>query len=403
MISLRPCNPNMGLHLDSDVSLRSHAWTVIVLLLFFLACREAYAENGVTADKVIFGSTGALSGPVRIYGEQVLAGGRAYFSRLNKQGGVHGRKIEIMPLDDGYQPERAFENARKLIEDSKVFGLFGAVGTPTAAAVVPYLKHTEGLSLFPYTGGDFLRVPVIKSIFVSRASFSEETYTLAKYASTELGLRDFGIFYQDDIYGYACKSAIEKALGESSLRLKESGAYVRNTNSVDVALAAMLKSRPKAVFLISVKAPAVEFIRRAAQAGYKPIFLAPSPVGALDLLEAMGKDADNIYQTEAFPLATDTTQELVRDYQRDMKAAGYMTLSNLSLESYFGAAITAEALKRAGADLNKKKLISTLETMSDVDVEGVRVGFSPQNHQGASRIFLMKINAGVISPVKRLK
>ncbi len=374
--------------------------TWIAILILALSAR---AEDGVTPDRIVLGTSAAQTGPVKVYGDEMQIGAKAFFDRFNKSGGAHGRKVDIVYLDDGYQPERAFENTKKFVEEIKVFSMFGYVGTPTTAAIMPYVKKSEVPFLFPYTGGDFLRTPVVKNIFNTRVSYSDETYELTKYAVKELGIKDFGVFFQDDAYGTAGKTGIDRALGEAGLRSKVLGSYIRNTDNLDIALEEIMKVKPKAVFLVAVKKTAVNFIKKAAEKGYKPIYLAPSPVGTLDLIEAIGKEADNVYLAEVLPFPTDTSFQIVRDYQRDMKEIGQTRFSHITLEGYFNSAVTAEALKRAGKDLTRAKLTSAFEGMKGVDIGGIKVSFSGSQHQGLSQIFLVNIKAGQATPVKQLK
>src|SRR5262249_56624636 len=98
---------------------------------------SAAAENGVTADSITFGQAAVLEGPASALGRGMRTGIQAAFDEVNARGGVHGRKLKLISRDDGYEPERAIAETKKLIEDDKVFALIGPVGTPTSAAAQP--------------------------------------------------------------------------------------------------------------------------------------------------------------------------------------------------------------------------------------------------------------------------
>src|SRR4051794_38009749 len=90
---------------------------------------QAFAENGVSADKIVFGQAAALDGPASALGQGMKMGLEAAFAEANKAGGVKGRKLELKSIDDGYEPTKSIEAAKKLLDEDKVFALVGAVGT----------------------------------------------------------------------------------------------------------------------------------------------------------------------------------------------------------------------------------------------------------------------------------
>ena len=108
---------------------RFGSWMAVFGILFLIS--PVLAEDGVTADQIRIGQVCALSGPAQGLGKAMRAGATAYFEFINSQGGVHGRKIKLITLDDGYEPKRTFVATKKLLNDEKVFMLFGYVGTPT--------------------------------------------------------------------------------------------------------------------------------------------------------------------------------------------------------------------------------------------------------------------------------
>jgi ABC-type branched-subunit amino acid transport system substrate-binding protein len=116
------------------------------------AANTTAGETGVTADTILLGQSAALTGPTAVLGKQMNAGARLYFDYINKQGGVFGRKIELKALDDMYEPEEAVKNTKKLIEEDRVFALFGYVGTPTSQAVMPLVNQARIPFFAPFTG-----------------------------------------------------------------------------------------------------------------------------------------------------------------------------------------------------------------------------------------------------------
>lgn len=159
------------------------------------------AEDGVTAKRIVIGQSAAFSGPASELGTEMRSGAMAYFEHVNKQGGVHGRRVELVAIDDGYEPERAAANARKLIQGG-AFLLFGQVGTPTSNASKPIFTEAQVPFVGPFTGAESLRSPVNRYIFNVRASYYAETDKIVEQL-VNLGLTKIAVFYQNDDYGRA--------------------------------------------------------------------------------------------------------------------------------------------------------------------------------------------------------
>src|SRR5207302_6415878 len=155
----------------------------LLIALAVLLPQYAAAENGVTKDKIVLGQSVALTGPAAQLGIQMRNGARAYLDYVNTQGGVHGRKIELITLDDGYEPARSLPNTRKLIEEHKVFALIGYVGTPTSVPAIPVFTEAKVPFFGPFSGAEALRVPFNRYIFHVRASYYDETDKIVEQGS----------------------------------------------------------------------------------------------------------------------------------------------------------------------------------------------------------------------------
>jgi ABC-type branched-subunit amino acid transport system substrate-binding protein len=145
------------------------AW-VAATLLACVGCGTGWAEDGVGADSIVFGQAAVLDGAASALGQGMRAGIQAAFAEANAKGGVHGRKLNLISRDDGYEPDRAIAQTKKLIEDDKVFALIGAVGTPTAAAAQPIATAAKVPYIGAFTGAAFLRNPKLDNVVNIRAS-----------------------------------------------------------------------------------------------------------------------------------------------------------------------------------------------------------------------------------------
>jgi len=153
----------------------------VAFVALMAAATPALAEDGVSADKIIFGQAAALDGPASALGQGMKLGLEAAFAEANKAGGVKGRKLELKSVDDGYEPTRSIEAVKKLLGEDKVFALAGAVGTPTAAATLPIATAAGAPFIGAFTGVESLREPYKPLVVNVRASYYEETEAMVEH------------------------------------------------------------------------------------------------------------------------------------------------------------------------------------------------------------------------------
>jgi branched-chain amino acid transport system substrate-binding protein len=371
------------------------------LALLLAACSLiARAETGVTDKEILIGMSNAQSGPASALGRKLREGATAYFSRVNDAGGIDGRKLRLVSYDDGYEPERAAAMTGKLINDDKVFALFGYVGTPTSSAALPLVSKAQVPYIAPFTGAEMLRNPVNHIVFNVRASYFDETEAMVSHLMKDLNIRRIGVFIQDDAYGNAGKAGVMRALMKNDLQLVGEGRYKRNTADVDAGLAALKKANPQAVVMVGTYKACAAFVKKARASGFSPKFLNVSFVGTSDFIKEAGPDAEGVYITQVVPSPDDASLPLVRQYQADMKESGDAEFDYTSLEGYLDAAVLVEALTRTGKDLTRAKFLNTFENLQ-VDVGGVTVAYSPRSHQGLKGIFNTVVRSGKPVPITR--
>jgi ABC-type branched-subunit amino acid transport system substrate-binding protein len=351
---------------------------------------SAWAEDGVTDKEIRIGMANALSGPAAGLGTQLKAGAQAYIATVNAAGGVNGRKLTLLSEDDGYEPEKTAAVTRKLIEQDKVFALFGYVGTPTSAAAVPQVSKAGVPYLFPFTGAEFLRNPVNKWVFNVRASYFDETEIMVERLTKDLDVKKIALFIQDDAFGEAGKAGTMRALHKRSMKLVEEARYKRNTVDVDEGLAKLKAAAPEAVIFVGTYKTLAMAVKKAKAAGISAKFLTVSFVGTSDFIKEAGADGDGVYITQVMPSPDDTSVPLVKQYQQDMKGA---SINYTSLEGYADAVVLVEALKKTGANPTRAGLVATLEGIK-TDIGGLHIAYSASNHQGASQVFVTKVQGG---------
>lgn len=353
----------------------------------------AFADVGITDHKIILGQSAAFSGPAAQLGIQLHAGAKIYFDQVNAQGGVFGRKIEIIKLDDKYEADLAAANTKKLIEVDEVFALFGYVGTPTSNAALPIFTQAKVPFFAPFTGAQSLREPFNKQIFNIRASYFDETEHLVDRL-VKTGLKNIAVFYQNDAYGKAGLAGVERALKKLNVPMLEVATVERNSTDVAKAVEKILPKRPDVIIQISAYASCSAYIKEMRKAGYTGQFYNVSFVGSKALADTLGSEGPGIVISQVVPFPWHLATPVVAEYTKSMHKAGIQDLNFSSLEGFIAAKVFVEGLKRAGRNLSRDRLISALETIniSNYDTGGFDVAFSPSSHNGSKYVDMTVIS-----------
>lgn len=337
---------------------------------------------------LLLGQSAALSGPAAQLGLQMNRGAAIFFERLNAEGGINGRTVDLRVLDDGYEPDRCRANTQALIDKEGVFALFGYVGTPTSLAALPVVTAASVPFIAPFTGAEALREPFNRQVFHVRASYYDETALIVSQL-TALGLKKIAVMRQNDSYGQAGLDGVSRALASHSLEPTAVGLVQRNSVDVAAAVAAIVPTRPDAVVLIGAYKGCAAFIRAARAAGYGGSFYNVSFVGAQALADELGKQANGVVVSQVMPFPFSTTTPIAREYGDAVRRAGNNATANYSsMEGYLGAKVLAEGLRRAGANPTRDSLIAGLESLQRFNVGGYMVDFGPRDHTASSFVEL---------------
>jgi branched-chain amino acid transport system substrate-binding protein len=365
-------------------------WRWLGGILVAATALAAGAEPGVTATTILLGQSAAFSGPASELGSEMRAGALAYFQAINAAGGVSGRKIELRSLDDGYEPDRAAANTKKLIDDG-VFLLFGYVGTPTSNASKPIFTAARVPFVGPFTGAESLRNPLNRYIFNIRASYFDET---DKIVSQLVGqtLDRIAVFYQNDDYGKAGLAGVERAMQKRNLKIVATGTVERNTVDVTAAVKAIGSVEPQGVVMISAYKSCAAFIEAMRKAGYNPQFMNVSFVGSKALAHESGPAGRGVGISQVVPFPWNLSARVVKEYQQLLEAStGKQNYSWTSLEGFIAAKVLVEGLRRTGVDLTRERFIAAMEQIRDFDVGGFVVTFTPTDHSGSKFVELTVI------------
>lgn len=337
--------------------------------------------------KIVLGQSAPLTGPAASLGLQFKEGADLAFERANARGGINGRTIELVSLDDGYEPERCADNTRKLLS-SDVFSLFGYIGTPTSLAALPLASAARVPFFAPFTGAEALRTPFNRHVFHVRASYFDEAAEIVKQL-TAVGIKRIGVFYQDDSYGKTVLDGVTRALKAQQLAPVGLGTVERNTVAVDAAVKSILAEKPEAIVQISAYKPCAAFVRAARKAGFTGGFYNVSFVGTQSLMNELGADARGVVISQVMPLPFSATSPLAGEYLAAGKALGPKFEPNYGgIEGFVAARTFMEGLRRAGNNPTPDQMITSLESMRDFNLGGYFVDFSPTKHAGSKYVDL---------------
>ncbi len=359
----------------------------------------AAAEVGVTDSTVSIGMSSPFSGPNGAYGQEMKEAIAAYFGHLNRTGGVNGRKLELVALDDGYETERTVANTKKLIDEHKVFALLQYYGSsPTTQAMNDVFGPARVPLVGTISGAGTIRQsprenPNNRYMFNVRASYADETDAIINQL-VSLGLTNIAVFYQNDGFGLSGLEGVTAALKKHNVTPSAVGTVERNSLDVDAAVKAIAKANPQAVVMVTLFKPTAAFVKAMRKIGQNPQFMTLSPVGADLLANELGKDARGIGISQVMPYPFNDTTPVVREYQRLLQAQKKTGYSYYGIEAYVTAKVLVEAIRKCGKDLNREKLVQTLESMANMDVGGYRVNFNANERSGSKYVDLTVIGSG---------
>ena len=370
---------------------------------------SASGTPGVFDDRVVFGQSAAFSGPASQLGIGMNLGIAAAFAEANRNGGVQGRQLELVTLDDTYEPELAIINTTRLIEEDRVFALIGAVGTPTSRSATPVALEAGVPYIAPFTGAAFLRdAESLPNVINMRASYNQETEEMVQRLTTDLGLDRIGIMYQEDSFGRAGLNGALAALTKRGMEPAAVGLYPRNTTAVKTGLLDLKQGNPEGVILVGAYRPLAELIAWARHIGVDWEFINISFVGSNALADELGRLDPNkgagVFVTQVVPFPHDDSTPVVAAYHQ---ALAYYdpeaTPGFVSLEGYLAGRLAIAGLERCGSNPDRECFLEGLRSHEPINLDGFELQYGEGDNQGSDTVFLTMIDEeGKYIPLDRL-
>jgi ABC-type branched-subunit amino acid transport system substrate-binding protein len=345
---------------------QAFAQFAMVAALALAGASKANAQDGISKTAITLGQSVAMTGPAATLALPFAQGARLYFERVNAEGGVQGRKIELITLDDAGNAAAALVNTQKLLEQ-KVFALFGYYGSPQVSAVNPTLKGTDILLFGAMAGADELRGTRYPNVYSIRPGYAEEAAAIARHAET-LGMRKLVILHAEDSESLAALEGAEPTLGGLGVNLLLK-APLRDT-------AKAVAARPQSVLIISEPTGAAKAIRDLRGKGYNGPIYGFSNTGEGLLAAQLGPVGAGVVLVRVVPKSDSGRSPLVRQLQADAAAAKLGKPNVYMLEGYIAAWTFSEALRNAGKEPTRARLRNALDTtLHELNLGGFRVNF----------------------------
>ena len=382
---------------------------------------------GVTMNDLRIGMSAAFRGTAAGLGAEFYRGAQAYYNDVNGKGGVHGRAVSVVALDDGYEPIPCVKNTIQLLEKEPVFLLSNYVGTPTLTRALPVIKRyaeSQVLLVGNFTGAQPQReTPYADQVFNVRASYRQEMMALVD-RFWQLGARKFGVFYQIDAYGRSGTDGVARGLAAHGAQILAEATYPRGakfTDDMTPAVNALRRAGVDVVLCTGAYQGCGAFVRTARDAGWTVPISNLSFVGSdamLAILARHGKETGRDYtraliNSQVVPSYDDVSLPGVAEYRllmdrhnppvpealRDPNYA-VQRYSFISLEGFVNAKVIVEALQRMGPQPSRAAFRQALESLRNFDLGiGAPLTFGPERHQGLDSVYFTRVDGGRWVPI----
>lgn len=355
-----------------------------------VAAQPAPGGGGGRGD-ILIGRTTALSGGMAPFLAPIHLGQDAAIADLNAQGGIGGRKVRFITLDDGFDAQRAVANARTLGDKEGVLALFGVAGTSQVMGMLPYLAEARLPLISVYTGSPAVRAQASPYLFTTRASYADELVKIVRNLVAVQTSR-IGVAYESNDFGKLLLPLVEKVIGAEGATLAGSASLEPSGKGADEATRKLGEVKPQAVLLIAAGPPVVAFVRANRAHLGVPVYTLSLGAGAA-VLQALGEDARGLAVARTGPSPSKPTLQLTREFQASMKRHG-RTADYDHYTGYMDARVLIEALRAAGPGVTRASLAQAMQGLGTLDLGGYTYQFSPQNRHGSNYVDIAVVGTG---------
>jgi branched-chain amino acid transport system substrate-binding protein len=349
---------------------------------FWLTALAMTVLSHASQADILIGQTAGFTGTATSIVQESTDGAKLYIDAVNAKGGVSGQKIALISLDDRFDPKLSAVNARTLIEEKNVQAMFLSFGTPHTEAIIPLLDQHAVPLVGPTSGAMILRQPVKPHVFNVRTTYQREVEKAIKHL-TSVGVSRIGLVYSDDSFGADVLAGAQKSLAAAKLTPVMLEKFNRAKPDFSAMSPQFSKSGAQAVILIAAGQAVIDGVKALRATGSTAQVVILSFNASSTFMKSLGDSGSGVIMTQIVPHQhAGLHYTFVKEAQELAKAKGINNVSPVMLEGFVTAKVLVESLRRAGAKPSRGTIQAALEGMQNFDLGGLKVSYSPDDHNG---------------------
>lgn len=356
-----------------------------------LGSGAALAQQVPARGDILIGRSTAMSGGMAPFLAPIHEGQDAAIEDFNARGGVGGRKIRLVTMDDGFDARRTLENARQMTEKDGVLALFGVSGTTQVMTLLPYLAQARVPLISVYTGSPAVRAQQHPYLFTTRANYADELVKIVRNLVAVQTSR-IAVAYENNDFGKLLLPLVEKTIAAENATLAGSHALASSGEDAAAAAKALSAQKPQAVLLVAAGPSVVAYVRANREHLGVPVYTLSLGAGTA-VLKALGDDARGLAVARTGPSPSRPNIQLTRDFQASMKRHD-KPVDYDRYTGYMDARVLIEGLRAAGPNVTRASLVQAMEGLGTLDLGGYVYQFSAQNHHGSNYVDIAVVGAG---------
>ena len=379
------------------------------------AASNSSATPGVTATEIKIGQSVPFSGPASAFGV-IAKGEAAYFKMINDKGGINGRKIKLISLDDGYYPPKAVENTRKLVESEGVAVIFNSLGTAANSAVQKYLNDKKVPQLFVASGADKWADPVHFPWTMGFApSYRAEAKLYAKWLLKEKPTAKLCVLYQNDDFGKDYLRGLKEGFGDKNdaIVIKTLSYEIADT-TIDTQVVSLQGAGCDTLLTAATPKFAAQTIRKIFDINWKPLHIMGNSSVARTVLENAGLDKAKGLVTAGYikditdpALADDPGLNEYRAFAKEHLLGMNWQIDGALVYSFGVSIALAKVLTQCGNDLSRENIMKQAASLKDIQLPviapGILINTGPTDFQPYAQLQFARFNGNNFEPFSEVQ
>ena len=331
----------------------------------------------------LIGQSAPQTGVLAASNAETTAGARLYFARLNAHGGVHGRPIDLVSMDDGQDPKRTAANTQALL-DQGALALAMFRTTPSVEAALPLVRKAGAAFIGSQVGPSLLYENSQTLVFNTRASYHDEVARAVKFF-TQLGLARVAALVASDAFGQDVLQGLKRAMAGAQGELVAQATFDNRSADVKAQVQTLRAAAPQVVILVANAKASAEFIKASKAGGLSPTFVSLSNTSGAGYVSDLGKAGEGVVVTQVMPTPYSGKVRLVAEFRDAVAEAGSSAppLSHASLMGYTTAKFIHEGIRRAGPGVDRGRLVEAINSAGRFDLGDFTLSYGPENRQGS--------------------